>query len=267
MALSRVLALPAAAPDPTATAESRRSIRWEVLIVFAVTLGASGVRAVISLVNNLLKPVPLAGQQVSVVAPQSSVSWADLALQLTSVAVGVAWGGLGIYLLWRAGFRLGRDIGLSWRFTDLGRAVGIAAAIGLTGLVFVVVTYRLGISTRIVPATLDDHWWTVPILVLAALENGFLEEVLMIGYLVTRLRQLRVDPWLAVLLSALLRGSYHLYQGWGQGAGNFLMGLLFGFIWLKWRRLWPLVGAHTLIDVGAFVGYYFLADWYNSLLG
>ena len=267
MALSRLLALPAPAPDPTAPADTRRSIRIEVLIVFAITLGASGVRAVISLIQRELAAAPLSAQQVSVVAPQSSVNWADLALQLTSIVVGVAWGGLGVYLLWRAGFRLGRDIGLSWRWGDVGRAVGIAAGIGLLGLVFVVVTYRMGISTRIAPATLDGHWWTVPVLVLAALENGFLEEVLVVGYLLTRLRQLRVDPWLALLASALLRGSYHLYQGYGQAIGNVAMGLLFGFLWLKWRRLWPLVGAHTLLDVGAFVGYYYLADLYNSLLG
>lgn len=267
MALSRVLALPDAGSSPTPPTETRRSIRIELCVVFAVTLGASGVRAVIALVNNLLKPAPLASQQVAVIAPQSSVSWTDLALQLTSIGVGIAWGALGVYLLWRAGFRLGRDIGLSWRFGDLGRAVLIAAAIGLTGLVFVVLTYRLGVSTRITPATLDDHWWTVPILVLAALENGFLEEVLVVGYLLTRLRQLGVNPWVALGISALLRGSYHLYQGPGQAVGNALMGLVFGYVWLRWRRLWPLVGAHTLIDVGAFVGYYFLADWYNALLG
>lgn len=267
MALSRVLALSDAGPDPAPLPESRRSIRIELLVVFAVTLGASGVRAAINLVNNLLKPVPLAGQQVSVVAPQSSVSWADLALQLTSIGVGIAWGALGVYLLWRAGFRLGRDIGLSWRFGDLGRAVLLAAAIGIPGIGFYVLAYRLGFNVQVQAATLSDHWWTLPILVLAALENGFLEEVLVVGYLLTRLRQLRVDPWLALLISALLRGSYHLYQGPGQAVGNALMGIVFGYVWLRWRRLWPLVAAHTLMDVGAFVGYTYLADWLTGLLG
>lgn len=266
MSLSRALALPAAAPDPTPLPETRRSLRFELGVVFAVTLGASSVRAVISLVQRELAAAPLAAQQVSVVAPQSSVSWVDLALQLTSITVGVAWGLLGVYLLWRAGFRLGRDIGLSWRWGDLGRAFAIAAAVGLIGLVFVVVTYRLGISTRIAPATLTGNWWTVPVLVLTAFENGFLEEVLVVGYLLTRLRQLRVDPWLAVLLSSVLRGTYHLYQGYGQAIGNLLMGLVFGALWLTWRRLWPLIGAHALIDVGAFVGYHYLADFYNGLL-
>ena len=266
MALSRILVLPAAAPDPLPQRDTRRSIRVEVLIVLAVTLGVSGIRALISLIQRVLAAAPLSAQQVSVVAPQSSVSWADLALQLTSIVSGLSWGLLGVYLLWRAGFRLGRDIGLSWRIGDLGRAVGIAATIGLVGIVFVVVTYRLGVSTRITPATLDGNWWTIPVLVLAALENGFLEEVLVVGYLLTRLRQLGMNPWVALVLTSLLRGSYHLYQGYGQAVGNVLMGLVFGFLWLKWRRLWPLIGAHTLMDVGAFVGYYFLADFYNGLL-
>ena len=260
------MALPSPAPDPAPTPETRRSIRLELSIVFAITLGASGVRAVISLIDNLLKPAPLASQTVSVIAPQAQVSWTDLALQLVSIGVGVAWGGLGIYLLWRAGFRLGRDIGLDWRIGDLGTAVLLAASIGIPGIAFYVVAYRLGLNVTVVPTALTDHWWTLPILVLAAVENGFLEEVLVIGYFLTRLRQLRVDPWIALLLAALLRGSYHLYQGAGQAAGNAIMGLIFGYVWLRWRRLWPLVGAHTLMDVGAFVGYTYLADWINSLL-
>ncbi len=235
-------------------------------LVFAITLGASGVRALIALIDNLLKPVPLAAQRVAVVAPQAQVSWTDLALQLVSIGVGLAWGGLGIYLLWRAGYRLRADIGLGWRVGDIGRALLLAASVGIPGIAFYVIAYRLGLNVTVIPTALNDHWWTLPVLVLAALENGFLEEVLVVGYLLTRLRQLRVDPWLALFASALLRGSYHLYQGVGQAAGNAIMGLIFGYVWLRWRRLWPLIGAHTVMDVGAFVGYTYLADWINGLL-
>ncbi len=266
MAHSPVLTLPAAAPDPTPPPPTRRSIRIELWVVFTITLGASGVRAVISLVDRLSRPVPLAGQQVSVVAPQSSVSWTDLALQLTSIAVGIGWGSLGVYLLWRAGYRLGRDVGLDWRFGDLGRAALLAASIGIPGIAFYVLAYRLGLNVQVQAATLDDHWWTLPVLVLAALENGFLEEVLVVGYLLTRLRTLRVEPWMALLISAVLRGSYHLYQGPGQALGNVLMGLVFGYVWLRWRRLWPLVIAHTLMDVTAFVGYTYLSGAIDGLL-
>ena len=254
------------AADPVPRPETRRSIRLELLLVFAITLGASGIRAVISLVDALLKPAPLASQSVSIIAPQAQVSWTDLALQLVSIGVGVAWGGLGIYLLWRAGFRLSRDIGLDLRLGDGWRAVALAALIGIPGIAFYVVAYRLGLNVRVVPTALTGHWWTVPVLVLAALENGFLEEVLVIGYFLTRLRQLKVDPWLALLAAAMLRGSYHLYQGLGQAIGNAVMGIVFGYVWLRWRRLWPLIGAHTVIDIAAFVGYTYLADWINGLL-
>jgi membrane protease YdiL (CAAX protease family) len=55
--------------------------------------------------------------------------------------------------------------------------------------------------------------------------------------------------------SSLLRGAYHLYQGFGAGLGNIAMGLVFGYAWQRTGRLWPLVIAHGLIDTVAFVGY------------
>ena len=53
----------------------------------------------------------------------------------------------------------------------------------------------------------------------------------------------------------MLRGSYHLYQGFGGFIGNAVMGLVFGYYWQRTGRLWPLVIAHSLIDIVAFVGY------------
>jgi uncharacterized protein len=63
--------------------------------------------------------------------------------------------------------------------------------------------------------------------------------------------------------SAVLRGSYHLYQGFGSFVGNAIMGLVFAYFFTTKRRLvflstgrvLPLVVAHTLLDVVAFVGY------------
>lgn len=58
-----------------------------------------------------------------------------------------------------------------------------------------------------------------------------------------------------VVVSALVRGSYHLYQGLGGFVGNIAMGLLLGAVYLRVRRVMPLVIAHWVIDVVAFVGY------------
>ena len=67
-----------------------------------------------------------------------------------------------------------------------------------------------------------------------------------------------------LMVSAGLRGAYHLYQGFGGFVGNLVMGVIFGLIYLRWKRVGPLVVAHTLLDVAAFVGYALLAprvDW------
>ena len=43
------------------------------------------------------------------------------------------------------------------------------------------------------------------------------------------------------------------------------MGLLFGWLCTRWGRLTPLVIAHTLLDIGAFVGCAYLAGQLNWL--
>jgi uncharacterized protein len=63
-----------------------------------------------------------------------------------------------------------------------------------------------------------------------------------------------------IATSALLRGSYHLYQGFGGFVGNAVMGVIFAFFYLRTRRVLPLVIAHTVLDVVAFVGYTLLRD-------
>ena len=42
-------------------------------------------------------------------------------------------------------------------------------------------------------------------------------------------RELGVGPWATILSSAVLRGTYHLYQGFGPFVGNVAMGIVFGW--------------------------------------
>ena len=55
--------------------------------------------------------------------------------------------------------------------------------------------------------------------------------------------------------SAVVRASYHLYQGFGPFIGNVLMGLLFGWFYTRTRRVMPLVIAHFLLDAVAFLAF------------
>jgi len=234
----------------------RRGIRIELLIVFGITLGLSGVRSLLSLVDSLLQPVPLAQQQAQLNVPQAVESLIDLLKQLLSAAQLIGWGALGLYLLWRAGIKV-TQIGLDRRSpgTDVLRALALAAVIGIPGLGLYFLSYSLGFSLNVQPSTLGDTWWRPIALTLSAFGNAFAEEVLVIGYLLTRLRQLDVRENTALVAAAVLRGSYHLYQGFGGFVGNFVMGLIFGRVWQKTNRLWPLVVAHTILDVVSFVGY------------
>lgn len=238
--------------DPT----QRRLVTTEVLVVLTVSLGLSALRSGLSLIDALLQPVPLNEQQVALNAPAAQADLVDLALQLTRVLQLVGWGALGAYLLLRAGLSL-RAVGLDGRRPgrDALGAAGLAALIGIPGLGVYLVAQALGVSVTIAPTTLDDTWWRLPVLIASAAANAWAEEVVMVGYLLTRLRQLGWSENRSLAAQAVLRGAYHLYQGLGGFLGNIAMGLVFGRVWQRTNRLWMLVGAHTLIDVVAFLGY------------
>ncbi|MFD0200145.1 MULTISPECIES: CPBP family intramembrane glutamic endopeptidase [Saccharothrix] len=237
-------------------ARTRRGYRLELLLVFAVTLGLSGVRSLVRLLDSLLDPVPLNEQKVAINVPRARFDLLDLIAQLLSVVQLAAWGGLGLYLLWQGGIKL-KALGLDR--TRIGPdalgSLGLAAVIGIPGLVFYLVAWNLGLNLAVLPSTLDESWWRAVVLVLAAIGNAWAEEVLVVGYFITRLRQLGWRENTALLASAVLRGSYHLYQGFGGFIGNVVMGLVFGKVWQRTNRLWVLVVAHALLDVVAFVGY------------
>ncbi|WP_432490805.1 CPBP family intramembrane glutamic endopeptidase [Kineococcus gypseus] len=244
---------PAVVSDP----RERRLLVWELVAVFAVSLGMSGVRALVRFVGLLTAPQALNAQTSTVLgsfAPQRP--WLDLALQLVSIASGLAPVLLVAYLLARGGESL-RTLGVDGRRPgrDLLGGLGLAALIGGCGLALYLGSRAAGFNTNVAASTLPDTWWAVPVSVLAAAQNGLLEEVLVAGYLLHRLAQLGVRPVPSLAVSALLRGSYHLYQGLGGFVGNVAMGLVLGWVYRRWGRAMPLVVAHTAIDVVAFVGY------------
>jgi len=238
---------PAAPPAPL----PRRTLAEETLVVLALSVLASAVYAIISVLEAPIRGVTVAS------ASQSAV----LARQLAGVAFGLAPVWLVVFLVRRSGEGLGA-IGLAWDRPrrDLALGAALFAVVGLGGIAVYLAAVELGVNRFVVPVPPLGHWWTVPVLLLDALEAALLEEVIVVGYLVTRLQQLRVGSGAAVGASALLRGTYHLYQGFGGFFGNLAMGVLFGLVFVRTRRTWPLVIAHFLLDVGAGVGYLLFRD-------
>lgn len=246
--------------DPVTDPRTRRLLTVEVVVVLLVTFGLAGLYSVLDLTSALLAPEPLAGQTATLNPSRSTHEWLDAAYQVLGVLRLMAWSALPLVLLAHTGIgpravglvrdRAGRQI--AWGF-------GLAAVIGIPGLAFYLGAVAAGVNLQVAASGLTETWWRPAVLVLAAVGNGAAEEILVVGYLLVRLRQLGVPPAVALVGTALLRGSYHLYQGFGGGLGNLAMGIVFALWWMRTRRLWPLILAHTLLDVVAFVGYALLA--------
>jgi membrane protease YdiL (CAAX protease family) len=148
---------------------------------------------------------------------------------------------------------IGLDRTRPW--SDLRWGVGLAALVGGVGIGVYILAVGLGVNRTVVPIPPTGHWWTIPVLLLAAARSGLLEEVIVCGYLLRRLDQLGWSPARALWASAFLRGAYHLYQGFGGFFGNLALGLFFGRLYQLRGRTTPLVIAHFLIDAAAGLGY------------
>ena len=242
---NRAFLLPAS-PDATR--------RW-----LGVSLGASAVYAVLDLARSLQSSAPLSAQSAVIDASAGTTSTLDLLYQLVGIAVALVPVLLVLHLLRRGG-ETASAVGLDRRAPAREALWGalLAAGIGGAGLALYVGAFHAGLSVRVVPTTLPASWWRIPVLALSAVQNGLLEEVVICGYLLHRLQQVGWSDRRSLATSAVLRGTYHLYQGFGGFAGNLVMGLIFGRIFQRKQRIGRLVVAHSLIDAGAFIGYVLL---------
>ena len=242
--------------------QGRRRLSAEIWIVLGLSLGQSAVYSVISLTAKLTAGRPLASQTATLNASRSPRPYLDLTYQLADVLFTMVPAALVLWLLWQPGRSVFGRLGIDGRrpLRDLGLGAGLAAVIGLPGIGLYLVGHALGITAQVVPAALAPHWWAVPVLVLQAVKNAVIEEVVVVGYLLDRLPRLGWTVAASITASAVLRGSYHLYQGFGPFVGNAVMGVVFALIYRRTGRLAPLLVAHTLLDVFAFVGYQLFGD-------
>ena len=128
-------AQPAVAQPALAPPSARLQI-WEIVAVFAVSLGASGLYALVNLIGSLTAKQSLSKQTAVLngsMAPGRPLL--DLTLQLLNITLSLAPVLLVFYLLARAGegpSSIGVDASQPGR--DLGRGTALAAIVGGTGL-------------------------------------------------------------------------------------------------------------------------------------
>ncbi|MFI7104626.1 CPBP family intramembrane glutamic endopeptidase [Streptomyces sp. NPDC050161] len=262
---------PGAGRDEGVGGAARRVLRSETLLVLALSLGASAVSALISFIGSVTRPGGLKDQAATLNGSHApGRPWLDLSWQLFGIATALVPVLLVAHLLLRERADGLRALGCDRRRPgfDLGRGAALGAAMGGCGLLLYLGARAAGFNLTVVPESLPDVWWKMPVLIASAVQNAVVEEVIVVGYLLRRLGQLGWGPLPALAASAVLRGSYHLYQGIGGFVGNMVMGAIFVLLYRRWRRVGPLIVAHSLIDIVAFVGYALLAgrvDWLPTL--
>lgn len=248
--------------------------------MLALTFGRSGVYALLSLINKATSDGGLAASSTTLNQTVSAKPWFDAIVQVTGIAFDLVPVALVLWLLGSglAGASSGTGLAHGARILGLdrmrhprtlARGLGLAAVIGIPGLALYVAGRALGITVNVVPSGLDGSWWNLAVLLGSAAAAALSEETVVVGWLVVRLRQLGWG-WPAVFAAtALLRGSYHLYQGIGPFVGNVVMGIVFVWFARRWGGVAALVIGHFTIDAVAFVGWQLAGGWLTAtgLLG
>ena len=236
---------------------SRRNLVAETVLVLLLSLGASAIYSILDIMRRLSSTVSLGQQTSNLNTQEAPQTWLNLLYEMVQICLGVV-PALLVCLL------LGREIRSAVHYLGIDRTrpvadlllgMVLAACIGLPGLALYVGARDAGLNTTVIAADLGSHWWVVPVLVLSAVQNAVLEETVMIGYLYTRWSQAGMRLWTVVVVSAVIRGSYHLYQGFGGFVGNIAMGVILGSVYIRTRRVLPLIITHAILDTVAFVGY------------
>lgn len=266
--------MPSRHAEPPAPPVSTRSrLRAEVFIVLGLSLGYHAVVSVWLLASRYVSATPVGEQTEVIVGSVSDSEVMDAIGQLIRLSFGLVPLALALFLLSTHGVSARARLGLTWggtskprMRTDLGRGALLAAAIGLPGIGLYVLGRALGQNVALDLSGLPPKWWAALVLILAALSAALVEEIVGVGYLVTRLRELAWSTPAAIAASALLRGTYHLYQGWPMALGNAVMGAVFATYFVRTGRVGPLIAAHAIMDVLSFVGPEVLPDsWLSGL--
>jgi len=241
---------------------------WQIALVLGLGLGQSAIYSIVNIVDFATRPTGIAGQKATLNPSVSDRQYFDLTYQLLGIAFEIVPVLLAGYFVWSARRpHLGR-LGLTRpRGADAAWGVGLALVIGAGGIAVYLGARALGLAVAVDPGGLAAYWWTVPVLLLSALRAAVQEEFVVLGFLYDRLGAIGWNRWLIIVSTAVVRGSYHLYQGWGGFVGNLVMGLIFGWLYTRIRRVLPFVIAHFLIDAAVFVGYAWAAATFPSVFG
>jgi membrane protease YdiL (CAAX protease family) len=216
---------------------------WDIWLIFFVLGVFVPWRGRYRLRELLAKPSVGPSERISLYSSTIAFQWVAVAI--------VAW------RAWAHGLGAGQ-LGLS----ALGGWTPIAAAIGGSGIVATLQWLNLrrigrmpeqarqrvqALAERILPQSPKERAAFFALAVTA----GLCEEFLYRGFAMAALARSGLPPWSGVVISSLLFGAAHLYQGRGGLAGTILLGLLFGVARSMYGSLIPVMAWHTTVDMVA----------------
>ena len=168
-----------------------------------------------------------------------------------------------LYLKWRGWKPADLHVGIGWWTSLQGVGLLVLAYLGAVATLFTLIfaTYLLetqnrsfmevlvSVSPRITPGSIHLNW---VIVIVAMILNAFLEELVCMGYIFNQLAA-RHGPLRALLFTVFLRAACHTYQDPIHLGGIVVLFTVFaGWYWYT-RKLWPLIFAHILLDLGSVV--------------
>ena len=147
-------------------------------------------------------------------------------------------------------------INLSGTLLGLGLPLPTMLANALTLATLFVLAYLLGgyaglmelvtaNRPELTPHTVHVTWLAI---VVACIVNAYLEEITCTAYFFSQVAA-RYGPFAALLLTDMMRMSFHIYQGALHMLGIGAVFLVLNGCYWWTRNLWPLVLGHTLIDI------------------
>lgn len=168
--------------------------------------------------------------------------------------------GLLCYVLDRSskGFR---DLGLRWTSRDVAVALPLALGAGLADRLLLPITLwgaEMVGGHRPQVDDIGNHLIGLSISMAAVFHrilNGFFEELIVRGYLMTEVRRFTGSVLLAIVCSVAVQVSYHFYQGGPHALAHAGPFLAFACYYAKTNRLLPPVLAHIAIDLNWLVMY------------
>lgn len=144
------------------------------------------------------------------------------------------------------------DFNLNFKISMIGVAILLVLIRETIGrcLTFLLTAFSFKIDEPSI--TLDIN---VISIILIIVVNSVFEEFFLIGYIFKRFE--KINSFVIIFISFIIRASFHTYQGLAYLPMVFIMALLFGLYYIKYKQLWPLIIAHAIGNIFHFLNYYY----------